>query len=130
MHVSTPVLQVVSGFHSHVDLSKMDAVVAEVRALDERLRKADRDAGLYNSREALLGLPPSDYSALRKVIEAFDPFLQVGGWVAGGGWWVVGGGGGGGGGRGGCQGWAVPSCRWGGGGGESGGVGRVSARAA
>ncbi|EFJ44217.1 dynein heavy chain 2, partial [Volvox carteri f. nagariensis] len=67
---------VVSNFGLYTDLAKMDSVVAEVRAVDERLRKADHDATLFNSREALLGLPPTDYSPLRKVIETFDPFFQ------------------------------------------------------
>ncbi|KXZ54227.1 hypothetical protein GPECTOR_5g319 [Gonium pectorale] len=67
---------VVSNFGLYVDLAKMEFVVTEVRNVDERLRKADRDAALFNSREALLGLPPTDYTPLRKVIEIFDPFLQ------------------------------------------------------
>ncbi|KAF5829735.1 dynein heavy chain, N-terminal region 2-domain-containing protein [Dunaliella salina] len=46
----------------NVDLSKMDTVVQEVKRLDERLRKADADAQLYNAREGLLGLPITDYS--------------------------------------------------------------------
>ncbi|GLI62391.1 hypothetical protein VaNZ11_005010 [Volvox africanus] len=67
---------VVSNFGLYTDLAKMDTVVAEIRAVDERLRKADHDATVFNSREALLGLPPTDYSPLRKVIETFEPFLQ------------------------------------------------------
>ncbi|GLC56009.1 hypothetical protein PLESTB_001054700 [Pleodorina starrii] len=67
---------VVSNFGLYTDLAKMDTVVAEVRGVDERLRKADHDASVYNSREALLGLPPTDYTPLKKVIETFDPFLQ------------------------------------------------------
>lgn len=68
--------QLVSNCGLYVDLAKMEAVVAEVRSLDERLKKADRDAGVFNSREQLLGLPPTDYSMLKKVIETFDPFFQ------------------------------------------------------
>ncbi len=68
--------QLVSNCGLYVDLGKMEAVVAEVRSLDERLKKADRDAGVFNSREQLLGLPPTDYSMLKKVIETFDPFFQ------------------------------------------------------
>lgn len=70
-------MQLVSNFGLYTDLGKMEAVVTEVRSVDERLKKADRDAGVYNSREALLGLPPTDYSPLKKVIDTFEPFLQV-----------------------------------------------------
>ncbi|KAG2485619.1 hypothetical protein HYH03_015682 [Edaphochlamys debaryana] len=66
----------VSNFGILTDLGKMDAVVAETRAVDERLKKADHDATLFNTREQLLGLPATDYSPLRKVIEQFDPFYQ------------------------------------------------------
>ncbi|KAG2439747.1 hypothetical protein HYH02_010624 [Chlamydomonas schloesseri] len=66
----------VSNFGLYTDLAKMEAVTTEVRSVDERLKKADRDAGVFNSREALLGLPPTDYTPLKKVIDTFDPFLQ------------------------------------------------------
>lgn len=42
--------------------------------MSERLRTADADAGIFNSREALLGLPLTDYSGVKKTIEAFEPF--------------------------------------------------------
>ncbi len=35
-----------------------------------------QDAGMYNSREVLLGLPATDYSAVKKLQEQFDPFFQ------------------------------------------------------
>lgn len=38
---------------------------SQVRSLDERLKQADKDAQLYNSREALLGQPQTDYSQVR-----------------------------------------------------------------
>lgn len=31
---------------------------------------------MYNSREVLLGLPTTDYSAVKKMVDQFDPFLQ------------------------------------------------------
>ncbi|KAG1679690.1 hypothetical protein FOA52_006209 [Chlamydomonas sp. UWO 241] len=64
----------VSTFQQHTDLTKMDAVVVDVTGLMERLKKADSDAALYNGREALLGLPLTDYSAVKKTIDAFEPF--------------------------------------------------------
>lgn len=54
----------------------MNAIVADALGLEERLKAADRDAGLYNSRESLLQLPISDYSGLRGIIEAFEPHLS------------------------------------------------------
>ncbi|MEW5308986.1 MAG: hypothetical protein WDW38_000903 [Sanguina aurantia] len=66
----------VDAFSSHVDLSKMGAIVADAQGLEQRLRAADRDAGLYNSRESLLRLPVSDYSGLRGIIEQFEPHLS------------------------------------------------------
>lgn len=44
--------------------------------VDERLRKAASDAELYNAREGMLGLPISDYTHVRNLIDQFDPFLQ------------------------------------------------------
>ena len=45
-----------------LDLLVVLPVDPQVKALDERLRAADRDAGVYNAREGLLGLPITDYS--------------------------------------------------------------------
>ncbi|GAX80571.1 hypothetical protein CEUSTIGMA_g8008.t1 [Chlamydomonas eustigma] len=66
----------VNSFSNYSDLSKMAAVVNDVRVLDERLKKADKDAAVFNGREGLLGVTISDYSVVRKIIEQFDPFLQ------------------------------------------------------
>lgn len=61
----------------------------QVRRLDERLRKADHDAQLFNAREGLLGLPISDYSHVRNLMDQFDPFLQF--WTTSATWRVGGG---------------------------------------
>lgn len=79
-------LQLVNNFAQFNDLAKMDHVVGEVRALHERLLKADKDAGLYNSREALLGEPITDYSQVKKIIDQFDPFFQF--WTTASAWKV------------------------------------------
>lgn len=42
--------QAVTAVQGHSDLSKVDAIAAEVRALDKQLRAADKEAGQYNSR--------------------------------------------------------------------------------
>ena len=86
-------VQLVTNFSSFTDLSKMPQIVADVRSLDERLKKADRDATMYNGREGLLGVPISDYSQVKKIIDQFDPFLQF--WSTASSWKVGEGGGGG-----------------------------------
>lgn len=42
----------------------------------DSLKQAEKDAQLYNSRESLMGLPITDYSRIKKVIEGFEPFFQ------------------------------------------------------
>lgn len=67
-------LQLVGGFAVHSDLSRVEAIAADAKALDERLKAADRDSVLFNSREALLGQPVTDYTMIKKVIDQFEPF--------------------------------------------------------
>ncbi len=45
-------------------------------ALEERLKQAEADAATYNRREALLGLPITDYSGVKKLGEQCEPFIQ------------------------------------------------------
>lgn len=63
-----------SGFNAYTDLSKVEAIAADARALDERLKSADKDSVLYNSREALLAQPLTDYTMVKKIIDQFEPF--------------------------------------------------------
>ena len=72
----------------------MPQIVAEVRLLEDRLKKADRDATMYNGREGLLGAPITDYSQVKKIMDQFDPFLQFWStasawkvWIRGESWW-------------------------------------------
>eukprot|EP00798_Chlamydomonas_sp_ICE-L_P022533 gene22533-29660_t len=60
----------------YFDTAKMDSIVTEVKSLNERLKAAEKEAGMYNSREALLGEPVTDYSMIKKTMDQFDPFLQ------------------------------------------------------
>ena len=69
-------VQIVNNFSSFTDLGKMSQTIIDVRSLDERLKKADREASVYNGREGLLGVPITDYSQIKKIIDQFDPFLQ------------------------------------------------------
>lgn len=67
----------VQGFERHVDLAQVDHVAVELKQLTDALDKADKDAKLFNSREALFGVPPTDYSRLKRAQDAFDPFAQL-----------------------------------------------------
>ena len=44
--------------------------------IDGELKKAQEQANLFNSREALFGLPATDYGKVRRMADAFDPFCQ------------------------------------------------------
>jgi len=48
----------------------------QVSTLAARLKQAEKDAALYNSREALFGKPATDYSEVRKLGESFEPYQQ------------------------------------------------------
>lgn len=68
--------EAVGAFSVYYDMAKLDTYVAEVNAVMTRLRKAEAEAQKYNSREQLLGVPITDYSHIRKLIEMFDPFAS------------------------------------------------------
>jgi dynein heavy chain len=76
----------VNKFQNFTDLAKVDHVVHEAAALHDRLSKADKDASMFNSREALLGQPLTDYTLTKKIIEQFDPFHQF--WTTAASWKV------------------------------------------
>ncbi|KAJ9531689.1 hypothetical protein QJQ45_021839, partial [Haematococcus lacustris] len=48
----------------------------QARALEAHLKQADADANTFNGREALLGVPLTDYSGVRKLVEQYEPFCQ------------------------------------------------------
>ena len=48
----------------------------QVSSLGARLRQAEKDAALYNSREALFDKPTTDYSEVKKLWETFEPYQQ------------------------------------------------------
>ena len=48
----------------------------QVSTLAARLKQAEKDAALYNSREALFGKPATDYSDVKKLWETFEPYQQ------------------------------------------------------
>ena len=48
----------------------------QVASLATRIKQAEKDAALYNSREALFGKPITDYSEGKKLWETFEPYQQ------------------------------------------------------
>lgn len=48
----------------------------QVSSLGVRLRQAEKEAALYNSREALFDKPTTDYSEVKKLWETFEPYQQ------------------------------------------------------
>ena len=48
----------------------------QVSGLAARLKQAEKDAALYNSREALFGRPTTDYTEVKKLSETFEPYQQ------------------------------------------------------
>jgi dynein heavy chain, axonemal len=77
---------VVSTLHMHTDLNKVEQVLTEVKALDIKLKQADKEAQRFNSREAMFGLPITDYTHFKKVLDNFDPFYQM--WTVAASWKV------------------------------------------
>lgn len=48
----------------------------QVSSLAARLKQAEKDAALYNSREALFNKPTTDYSKVKKLWGTFEPYQQ------------------------------------------------------
>ncbi|MCO5574019.1 hypothetical protein L7F22_027797 [Adiantum nelumboides] len=69
----------VSSFSRYTDLNQSEFVASEARKIDEQLRLAEAKARLFNSRETLFGVPPTDYARLRKTVENFEPYSYL--WV-------------------------------------------------
>jgi dynein heavy chain len=56
------------------DLTDLPSISSQVKALDQRIKAAEKEAAIYNSREALLGKPTTDYTMIRKMAEQFEPY--------------------------------------------------------
>eukprot|EP00899_Mesostigma_viride_P012150 jgi/Mesvir1/20936/Mv08007-RA.1 len=74
----------VGNFSQYKDLGQADFVAGEARKINEQLARADREAKLFNSREALFGVEPTDYSHVRRVTESFEPFSTL--WLTASNW--------------------------------------------
>ncbi|KAJ7552868.1 hypothetical protein O6H91_06G073600 [Diphasiastrum complanatum] len=67
----------VTSFAQYTDLMQAEFVASEAHKVNDQLRKAEEASGLFNSREILFGVPTTDYSRLRKTIEAYEPFYYL-----------------------------------------------------
>jgi dynein heavy chain len=76
MHWSLTSTQALTVVSQHSDISKTDAIAAEVHKFELQLRAAEKEAQQYNSREGLIGKPLTDYSSLKALLESFEPYHQ------------------------------------------------------
>lgn len=67
----------IASCQQHTDMSKTEEVAALMLKLQGELQKAVADSAVFNSREALFGAELSDYGRIKKMLDTFDPFLQV-----------------------------------------------------
>ena len=58
------------------DMAQTAAYAKQMQEMEKDLKESQKQADLYNSREALFGMEPTDYHGLKKIQETFDPFLQ------------------------------------------------------
>lgn len=72
----TDISNAVDGFEQFTDISNVDYVNHEAQTVHKKLREAEQQAQLYNSREVLLGIDPTDYGCLKKISETFEPFVN------------------------------------------------------
>ncbi|KAL0210647.1 hypothetical protein RCL1_005083 [Eukaryota sp. TZLM3-RCL] len=69
----------VASFNSKTDLSQVDSVAAEVKALQRQLKQAEEKVREFNSREQLFGQDQSEYQELSTTIKNFAPFSDL--WI-------------------------------------------------
>ena len=74
----------VAGFASYADPSKAHEVANEVRRTIKSLAECQESANLYNNRERLFGLKPTDYSKIQKLQRDFTPYKDL--WTAASDW--------------------------------------------
>lgn len=72
----TDLSNAVNSFQQFTDISNVEYVNHEAKTVQSKLQEAEQQAQLYNSREVLLGLEPTDYGCLKKTSEIFEPFMN------------------------------------------------------
>ncbi|XP_033121083.1 dynein heavy chain 1, axonemal-like, partial [Anneissia japonica] len=68
---------VVAGFAAHTDLERSHEIANEVRRLNKQLKECQGLSTMYNNRERLFEMPPTNYDKLAKLIKDFEPFKNL-----------------------------------------------------
>ncbi|XP_074532910.1 dynein axonemal heavy chain 1-like [Halichoeres trimaculatus] len=69
----------VARFASYTNIECAQVVANEMRRTDKQLKECLTLAETYNSRERLFGIPVTNYSRLRELVEDFQPFKDL--WI-------------------------------------------------
>ncbi|DBA03742.1 TPA: hypothetical protein N0F65_004159 [Lagenidium giganteum] len=72
------------GFRQYTDLARLDQIYKYVVNIEQKIAKADEDAKLFNSREALFGHELTDYEEIQKIRRDFEPYSTL--WKTANGW--------------------------------------------
>ena len=67
----------VSTFAQYQDMNQHEEIANIVKSVNNRLKKAQEDARLFNSRELLIGLDQTDYSQLNQMTKDFSYFSNL-----------------------------------------------------
>ncbi|KAF4320280.1 hypothetical protein JM18_005063 [Phytophthora kernoviae] len=65
------------GFRQYTDIARLDQVYKYVVNIEQKIAKADEDAKLFNSREALFGQEITDYDEIQKIRRDFEPYTLL-----------------------------------------------------
>ncbi|TYZ61500.1 hypothetical protein PybrP1_006824 [[Pythium] brassicae (nom. inval.)] len=74
----------VDSFRQYTDIARLDQVHKYVTAIEQKIFKADEDAKLFNSREALFAHEVTDYDEIQKIRRDFEPYAVL--WKTAHGW--------------------------------------------
>ena len=64
----------VDAFRQYSDLARLDQIFKYVVTIEAKIAKADEDARLFNSREALFAQEITDYDEISKIRRDFEPY--------------------------------------------------------
>lgn len=67
----------VDGFRQYTDIARLDQVYKYVVNIEQKIAKADDEARLFNSREALFGHEITDYDEIQKIRRDFEPYSML-----------------------------------------------------
>eukprot|EP00928_Gymnodinium_smaydae_P009061 TRINITY_DN13347_c0_g3_i1.p1 TRINITY_DN13347_c0_g3~~TRINITY_DN13347_c0_g3_i1.p1 ORF type:complete len:4331 (+),score=1052.12 TRINITY_DN13347_c0_g3_i1:55-13047(+) len=68
---------IVETFHQYAKLEQIKEIYENVESVNERLRQANVQAKLFNSREVLFGKETSDYSLVQSLSKEWEPYSQL-----------------------------------------------------